>query len=98
MNDKEKQYLKKILVLASNPKETSALDLSKEIRDIKEGLKRSQNRHQFKIEICLAVRPLDLRREIMESKPDIVHICGHGEGELGLCIEDDSGNLQLVST
>ena len=89
---------KTILVLASNPRGTTVLDLSREIRDIEEGLKRSQNRDQFKIEICVAVRPIDLRRAIMEIKPQIVHFCGHGEGNLGLCLENDNGNPQLVGT
>ena len=44
---------KTILVLASNPRGTTVLDLSREIRDIEEGLKRSQNRDQFKIEILI---------------------------------------------
>jgi hypothetical protein len=34
----------------------------------------------------------------MEIKPQILHFCGHGEGNLGLCLEDDSGKPQLVST
>lgn len=87
-----------ILVLASNPRGTTVLDLSREIRDIEEGLKRSQNREQFKTEICLAVRPIDLRRTLMDVNPKIVHFCGHGEGNLGLCLEDESGDPQLVST
>lgn len=89
---------KTILVLASNPRGTTVLDLSREIRGIEEGLRRSQNRDQFKIEICVAVRPIDLRRAIMEIKPQIVHFCGHGEGNLGLCLENDNGKPQLVST
>lgn len=90
--------MKKILVLASNPRGTTVLNLSREIRDIEEGLKLSQNRGKFKIEICVAVRPIDLRRAIMEIKPQIVHFCGHGEGNLGLCLEDDNGSPKLVST
>ena len=32
--------MKQILILASNPKGTSVLDLDREIRDIREGLRR----------------------------------------------------------
>ncbi len=46
----------------------------------------------------MAVRPIYLQRAIMEIKPQIVHFCDHGEGNLGLCLEDDNGNPQLVST
>ena len=89
---------KTILVFSSNPRGTTVLDLSREIRDIKEGLRRSEKRNQFKIEICLAVRPIDLRRAIIDIKPQIVHFCGHGEKDLGLCLEDENGKLQIVST
>jgi hypothetical protein len=90
--------MKTILILASNPRGTTVLDLSHEIRDIEEGLKRSQHRDQFKLEICVGVRPIDLRRAVTEIKPQIVHFCGHGTGSQGLCLEDDNGNPQLVST
>lgn len=89
--------MKTILILASNPQGTTVLNLSREIRDIQDGLKRSSDREEFKVEICLAVRPLDLRRAIIEIKPEIVHICGHGEGEKGLCFENDQGEIKLVS-
>jgi hypothetical protein len=35
---------KKILILAANPKQTSRLRLDEEVRDIKEGLRLSQQR------------------------------------------------------
>jgi hypothetical protein len=88
--------MKTILVLASNPKGTSALDLDREIREIREGLKRSPHRDQFQLEWRGAVRPIDLRRSLLEVKPQIVHFCGHGGGEGGLVLEDDQGNEQLV--
>jgi CHAT domain-containing protein len=91
-------YMKKILVLASNPKKTSLLDLDREIRDIREGLQRSLNRDQFVLETRGAVRPEDLRRAMLEVKPQIVHFCGHGTGNQGLVLEDNNGNEHLAST
>jgi WD40 repeat protein len=88
--------MKQILILASNPKGTSVLDLDREIRDIREGLRRSPNRDDFDIEMRGAVRPIDLRRALLEVKPQIVHFCGHGSGEGGLVLEDDDGNEQFV--
>ncbi|MEJ1934508.1 CHAT domain-containing protein [Nostoc sp. NIES-2111] len=88
--------MKQILILASNPKGTSVLDLDREIRDIREGLRRSQNRDQFDIEVRGAVRPIDLRRAMLEVQPQIVHFCGHGSGEGGLVLEDDRGNEKFV--
>ncbi len=90
--------MKKILILASNPKGTPALALFKEIRDIEVGLKLSEKRDQFDIETRGAVRPEDLRRAMLEVKPQIVHFCGHGTGSQGLVLEDDDGNEHLAST
>jgi WD40 repeat protein len=88
--------MKRILILASNPKGTSVLDLDREIRDIREGLRRSKNRDQFDIEVRGAVRPKDLRQSLLDVKPQIVHFCGHGSGEGGLVLETDDGNEQFV--
>lgn len=90
--------MKRILILASNPKGTSVLDLDREIRDIREGLRRSPNRDQFDIEVRGAVRPIDLRRAMLEVKPQIVHFCGHGSKEDGLVLEDDRGNEHFVKS
>ena len=97
----------KILILASNPKGTTSLELNREIRDLIEVIKRSpdqlcclasRDRDRFIIETRGAVRPKDLQSALLEEKPRIVHFCGHGEGERGLVLENDSGKLHLVST
>jgi CHAT domain len=90
--------MKRILTLSSNPKGTSVLDLDREIRDIREGLQRSQNREQFEIEQRGAVRVEDLRQGLLDVQPTIVHFCGHGTGERGLVLENDAGEPHLVST
>ncbi|MDZ8257004.1 CHAT domain-containing protein [Nostoc sp. ChiQUE01b] len=90
--------MKRILILASNPKGTSVLDLDREIRDIREGLRRSLNRDRFDIEVRGAVRPIDLRRAMLEVEPQIVHFCGHGSGKGGLVLEDDDGNEHFVKS
>ncbi|MDZ8106423.1 MAG: CHAT domain-containing protein [Nostoc sp. DedQUE12a] len=90
--------MKQILILASNPKGTSVLDLDREIRDIREGLRRSQNRDEFIIETRGAVRPKDLWRAMLEVKPQIVHFCGHGMGSQGLVLENDDGNERPATT
>lgn len=73
-----------LLVLSANPAATARLRLDKEIREIDEGLRRARQREQFKLVSRWAVRPLDLRRALLEEKPAYVHFCGHGEGEDGL--------------
>ncbi len=89
--------MKKILVLASNPRGTTVLNLCREIREIKEVFKRCPNTN-FTIEICVGTRPKDLRHEILAIDPQFVHFCGHGAGRSGLWLEDDDGKSQQVST
>ena len=89
---------KKILVIAANPDSTSGLQLSQEIRDIRDFLQKSKYRDEFDFEERIAARWEDLQRAILESKPRIVHFCGHGMGETGLVLERDNGQPLVVST
>ncbi|OUL19915.1 AAA-like domain-containing protein [Nostoc sp. 106C] len=90
--------MKKILILSANPKNTDRLRLDEEVREIQAGLERAKIREQFEMITKWAVRPEDLRRALLDHQPEIVHFSGHGEGDKGLVLEDDNGQLQLVST
>lgn len=57
---------RKILILSANPKRTSPLRLDEEMREIKEGLKRSQSRDLFSIESAAATRYRDIRSAILD--------------------------------
>ncbi|WP_199334003.1 MULTISPECIES: CHAT domain-containing protein [Nostocaceae] len=87
---------KTILVLASSPTNGARLRLDQEVREIDEGLRRSQHRDKFNLQAKWAVTPDSLRRALLEFNPEIVHFCGHGSGEDGLVLEDDTGKGQLV--
>ncbi|MGL5832769.1 MAG: NACHT domain-containing protein [Waterburya sp.] len=87
--------MKKILILASNPK--GDLRIDREISDLKKAVERSKNQEQFDVEIELAVSPEDLQDLFHEYKPYIVHFCGHGTGEKGLVFENQAGGEQIVS-
>ncbi len=89
--------VKKILLLSANPTNTSKLRLDEEVREIEAGLKRAKRRDEFKIISKLAVRVDDLRRALLDHEPQIVHFSGHGAGSQGLALENDSGQMQLVS-
>jgi hypothetical protein len=89
---------KTILVLASSPTNEARLRLDKEVREIDEGLRRSQHREKFTLQQRGAVRPDDLRRAMLDFNPQIVHFSGHGSGEDGLILENDLGEAQLVPT
>ena len=85
-----------ILLLSANPKNTSQLRLGDEMRDVKEGLKLSENRDRFSISAAEAVRPRDIRRAILTYKPHIIHFSGHGSPEEGLLFEDETGAAKFV--
>lgn len=92
------ETVKTILFLAANPKSTPSLRLDEEVRDISEGLQRAQHRENFRLEQRWAVRPRDLQRALLEVNPQIVHFSGHGTGEEGLVLEDESGQVKLADS
>ena len=98
VSKKELPTMKTILILASSPVNEARLRLDKEVREINEGLRRSQKRDQFKIEQRWAVQTDDLRRALLDTEPQIVHFCGHGTGSEGILVEDNDGHSKLVST
>jgi hypothetical protein len=69
----------KILFLSANPDTTGKLKLDQEYRDIDEGLRRAKHRDRFELVSRWAVRPIDLRRSVIEEAPKILHFAGHGE-------------------
>ncbi|MFK7924308.1 MAG: CHAT domain-containing protein [Bacteroidia bacterium] len=85
----------KILFLASNPSSTGRLKLDKEIREIEEGLRRSNHRDSFELVQKWAVRPADLRRAMLDENPQIVHFSGHGV-TTGVSGEAEEGSRNLV--
>ncbi len=88
--------VKTILLLAANPRKTSQLRLDEEVREIDEGLRRANKREQFKLEQKWAVRSRDFYRAILDTQPQIVHFCGHGAGEDGIVLEDETGQIAFV--
>lgn len=97
VSNKQMQMMKTVLLLAANPKNSSQLRLSEEVREIDEGLtKRSRYREQFKLESKLAVRQRDFYRHMLDIQPQIVHFSGHGAGEDGIVLEDETGNATFV--
>jgi hypothetical protein len=87
---------KTILFLAANPKNSTQLDLTREVKEIDEGLQRSQKRDKFALEQVWAVTPGDVQRAMLDFKPQIVHFSGHGMGESGLVLENAVGQAQFV--
>ncbi|MBD2772520.1 CHAT domain-containing protein [Iningainema tapete] len=90
--------MKKILILSANPKNTDKLRLDEEVREIQTALRQAKNRSEFEIVTELALRVDDLHRALLDHQPTIVHFSGHGAGSHGLVLENNSGQMQLVST
>jgi CHAT domain-containing protein len=89
---------KVILILAANPKSTPALRLDEEVREIDSGLRRANQRDRFHLEQRWAVRSRDVQNALLDLKPQVVHFSGHGENEIGLILEDETGQSAAVST
>jgi hypothetical protein len=88
---------KTILILAANPRDTLKLRLDQEVREIGNGLERAQKRDGFILKTKWAARQQDVRRAMLDFKPNIVHFCGHGTGVEGIAFEDEIGKPQLVN-
>lgn len=86
--------MKKILILAANPRKD--LNLGREIRDLRNVIESSRNVNQFDVEDALAVRVGDLQALLLKHKPHVVHFCGHGSGPQGLVFERSEGGEQWV--
>lgn len=87
--------IRKILFLSSNPTNTGRLRLDKEVREIAGGLKRSNERDRFTLISSFATRVEDLRRNLLDHSPQIVHFAGH-DGTDGIVIEKDNGEAFQV--
>ncbi|MEB3123873.1 MAG: TIR domain-containing protein [Snowella sp.] len=87
---------KTILILVANPQGSAGLNLLPEVRNLQEAIQRSLNRERFAVEWRVAVQEEDLRRHILDIKPQIIHFCGHGTKE-GLVIHDENNQVKLLS-
>lgn len=86
----------KILFLAANPIDTSALRLDKECREVGERIRAAEHRDKVELISRWAVRTADVIQALLEEKPHIVHFSGHGETR-GLVLEDSQGQSIAVT-
>ena len=91
------RIIRTILFLGANPKDTVRLRLDDEVKKIEQGLERATMRDQFNLVQKWAVTDTDLRRGILDHKPEIVHFSGHGGGEDGLKFDDGKGKTHLIT-
>ena len=89
--------LKSILLLAANPKSTTALRLQEEEREIKERLRLS-GYGKVPVNSVVALRPRDIQQALLDFRPQVVHFSGHGANQQGLVFEDNIGNVKLIDS
>ncbi len=87
----------KILFLAANPRDSSPLRVSEEVRAIEERLRASTAREHFEIIAAWASSASDIQRSLLHHRPNIVHFTGHGTTELGISVEDANGQTSVLS-
>ena len=73
--------VRKILVLAANPRETAGLRLDEEVREIQRSLQLPKERDRFSLVSEWAVRTKDMMQALVSHQPHIVHFLGHGTGD-----------------
>jgi SMODS-associated and fused to various effectors sensor domain/CHAT domain len=94
-----KNLKKRILVVAANPRNTTHLRLATEVKEIDKAIQQAQKRSKFEVlKPCLASTYRDLSLALANNNPQIVHFCGHGEGDKGLVLEDITGQAMLVDS
>ncbi|MGG6297890.1 CHAT domain-containing protein [Leptolyngbya sp. AN02str] len=88
---------KTILILAANPKDTSPLRLNEEVREIRQGLERAQHRDRFVLVERWAITATDVRRALLDCKPQIVHFSGHGSGSESSPASGESRKAKVIA-
>ncbi|MCI1000678.1 CHAT domain-containing protein [Ochrobactrum sp. C6C9] len=92
-----KKLSMKVLFLAAAPLDEGRLKIDKEASDLKEQLAQVRDaKIMLNVENAWAIRTDQLQREVLNTKPDILHFSGHGDKGM-LIFEDAGGNAVEVS-
>jgi hypothetical protein len=86
----------RVLFLAANPADKQVLHLQREIREVQTKIRASEHRDSLELIDHWAVRPDDLLQALLEIKPHIVHLSGHGGRVEGFYLQDQDGLSQPV--
>lgn len=85
-----------IVFLASSPMDKARLRVDEEAREIDIEFSKSKFRDDYQVLNKSAVRFDDVVHVLREQKPYIVHFSGHGEGGMGLVLNDNHGKTELL--
>lgn len=87
----------KVLFLAANPVDEGRLKIDKEASDLKEQLALVRNaKIVIDVEHAWAIRTDQLQREVLNTRPEVLHFSGHGDTGM-LIFEDAAGKAVVVS-
>lgn len=85
-----------VLMVAANPRRSSALRLSLERAAIQQELEKMPQCDGFHFESRWAVNLRELTDHLAELSPTVLHVAGHGAGGSGLVLQDALGDARLV--
>lgn len=86
----------KVLFFGANPKDTTALEVAKELRAVKKATDANGHR-SVRVISYLATQPDDIQPALTENLPHVVHFSGHGSAIGEILTEDNDGNVYPVS-
>ena len=87
-----------ILFLCANPDPDALLNFDKEVNEIEESLKKANYRDKFSFNNKRGITNKIIRESLRDYKPEIVHFSGHGAGEEGIIVLDESDQPMVLST
>ncbi|MEW6470947.1 MAG: CHAT domain-containing protein [Actinomycetota bacterium] len=83
-----------VLFLYADP--SGALRLDEEMRSVHQVIRLSEHRDHIRVVSHWAARPADIPQALLETRPTVVHISGHGADDGALIFQSDDGGERLV--
>ena len=87
---------KRILFIGANPNDTAQLRLQDEINLVQDQIQMNHG-EEYELTVRNAATKSDLIRFLNQTRPNILHISGHGNDDQTLVLEDEEGNSAPIS-
>jgi hypothetical protein len=85
-----------ILFLSANPAQTDKLNLSKEVNEIDKEIRFAAGKEIFKIEQYHDISISEIRKQLLNYSPQVVHFSGHGSPRSELVFSNENGDIEVV--
>ena len=85
-----------ILFLSANPENTDKLDLNRECNEINNEIRFAAGKDLFKIEQYHDISISEIRKQLLNYRPQIVHFSGHGSPRSELIFKNENGSIEVV--